>query len=526
MNWSKIIVFFIFFSHINTLFSQKNNIIPTPNEQTINNGFMEMENSPEIITESSFNSAATLFKNAIKKLDLTSKKTTKNRINFSLNEKLNEEEYILKINTDQINIEASTETGAIFGFQSLYQLMNLNLKNGVVKLQNQVIKDSPRFKYRGMHLDVGRHMYPVAFIKKYVDGLAMLKFNNFHWHLTEDQGWRIEIEKYPELNNIGSYRDSTLIGHYTDKPWQFDKTRYGGYYTKKEIKEVVRYAQERGINVIPEIEMPGHSQAAVSSYPEFGCTGEQVGVAPLWGVFKEIYCSKNETFDFLEDIIDEVVELFPGKYIHIGGDEAPKTNWKACGNCQNVINREELKDEHELQSYFITRMEKYINSKGKQIIGWDEILEGGLAPNATVMSWRGVSGGIEAAKMNHEVIMTPNATCYLDHYQAKDTAKEPLAIGGYTPIEEIYNYEPIPNELDESLHKYIIGAQGNVWTEYMKTSDHVEYMVFPRIFALSEVVWAKDKPSFNDFENKVIDMYPILDKMDINYSKHLERLEE
>ena len=526
MNWSKIIVFFIFFSHINTLFSQKNNIIPTPNEQTINNGFMEMENSPEIITESSFNSAATLFKNAIKKLDLTSKKTTKNRINFSLNEKLNEEEYILKINTDQINIEASTETGAIFGFQSLYQLMNLNLKNGVVKLQNQVIKDSPRFKYRGMHLDVGRHMYPVAFIKKYIDGLAMLKFNNFHWHLTEDQGWRIEIEKYPELNNIGSYRDSTLIGHYTDKPWQFDKTRYGGYYTKKEIKEVVRYAQERGINVIPEIEMPGHSQAAVSSYPEFGCTGEQVGVAPLWGVFKEIYCSKNETFDFLEDIIDEVVELFPGKYIHIGGDEAPKTNWKACGNCQNVINREELKDEHELQSYFITRMEKYINSKGKQIIGWDEILEGGLAPNATVMSWRGVSGGIEAAKMNHEVIMTPNATCYLDHYQAKDTAKEPLAIGGYTPIEEIYNYEPIPNELDESLHKYIIGAQGNVWTEYMKTSDHVEYMVFPRIFALSEVVWAKDKPSFNDFENKVIDMYPILDKMDINYSKHLERLEE
>ena len=526
MNTLKIIVFLYFFSHINTLFSQKNDIIPTPTEQTINNGFMEIENSPEIITESNFNSAATLFKNAIKKLDLTSKKTTKNRINFSLNEKLNEEEYILKINTNQIIIEASTETGAIFGFQSLYQLMNLNLKNGVVKLQNQVIKDSPRFKYRGMHLDVGRHMYPVAFIKKYIDGLAMLKFNNFHWHLTEDQGWRIEIEKYPELNNIGSYRDSTLIGHYTDKPWQFDKTRYGGFYTKKEIKEVVRYAEKRGINVIPEIEMPGHSQAAVSSYPEFGCTGEQVGVAPLWGVFKEIYCSKNETFDFLEEIIDEVVELFPGKYIHIGGDEAPKTNWKACGNCQNVINREELKDEHELQSYFITRMEKYINSKGKQIIGWDEILEGGLAPNATVMSWRGVSGGIEAAKMNHEVIMTPNATCYLDHYQAKDTSNEPLAIGGYTPIEEIYNYEPIPDELDESLHKYIIGAQGNVWTEYMKTSDHVEYMVFPRIFALSEVVWAENRPSFNDFENKVIGMYPILEKMDINYSKHLERLEE
>jgi len=526
MNWPKIIVFFIFFSHINTLFSQKNNIIPTPTEQTINNGYMEIKNSPEIITDYEFNSAATLLKDALKKLGFSSEKKTKNKVKFSLNKSLNDEEYFLRINSNEIAIESSTETGAIYGFQSLNQLMSLNLSNGVIKLQNQVIKDSPRFKYRGMHLDVGRHMYPVDFIKKYIDGLAMLKFNNFHWHLTEDQGWRIEIEKYPELNNIGSYRDSTLIGHYTDKPWQFDKTRYGGYYTKKEIKEVVRYAEGRGINVIPEIEMPGHSQAAVSSYPEFGCTGEQVGVAPLWGVFKEIYCSKNETFDFLEEIIDEVVELFPGKYIHIGGDEAPKTNWKACGNCQNVINREKLKDEHELQSYFITRMEKYINSKGKQIIGWDEILEGGLAPNATVMSWRGVSGGIEAAKMNHEVIMTPNATCYLDHYQAKDTTNEPLAIGGYTPIEEIYNYEPIPDELDESLHKYIIGAQGNVWTEYMKTSDHVEYMVFPRIFALSEVVWAENRPSFDDFKSKVIGMYPVLDKMDINYSKHLERLEE
>ncbi len=526
MNWPKIIVFFIFFSHINTLFSQKNNIIPTPTEQTINNGYMEIKNSPEIITDYEFNSAATLLKDALKKLGFSSEKKIKNKVKFSLNKSLNDEEYLLRINSNEIVIESSTETGAIYGFQSLNQLMSLNLNNGVIKLQNQVIKDSPRFKYRGMHLDVGRHMYPVDFIKKYIDGLAMLKFNNFHWHLTEDQGWRIEIEKYPELNNIGSFRDSTLIGHYTDKPWKFDKTRYGGYYTKKEIKEVVRYAEGRGINVIPEIEMPGHSQAAVSSYPEFGCTGEQVGVAPLWGVFKEIYCSKNETFDFLEEIIDEVVELFPGKYIHIGGDEAPKTNWKACGNCQNVINREELKDEHELQSYFITRMEKYINSKGKQIIGWDEILEGGLAPNATVMSWRGVSGGIEAAKMNHEVIMTPNATCYLDHYQAKDTANEPLAIGGYTPIEEIYNYEPIPDELDESLHKYIIGAQGNVWTEYMKTSDHVEYMVFPRIFALSEVVWAENRPSFDDFKSNVIGMYPILDKMDINYSKHFERLEE
>ena len=526
MNWFRITVLLLFFSQTNTIYSQVNNIIPTPKEQTIKNGFMLIENNPEIITNDKFKSASTLLKNAINELNLDNDEKPKNRIKFSYNKKLDNEEYILGINSNLITISASSENGAIFGFQSLNQLMNLNLNNGAIKLKNQEIKDSPRFKYRGMHLDVGRHMYPVDFIKKYIDGLAMLKFNNFHWHLTEDQGWRIEIEKYPELNNIGSFRDSTLIGHYGDKPRQFDKSRYGGFYTKKEIKEIVKYANKRGINVIPEIEMPGHSQAAVASYPMLGCSGEQVGVAPLWGVFKEIYCSKNETFDFLEDIIDEVVELFPSKYIHIGGDEAPKTNWKACGNCQNVIEREGLKDEYELQSYFITRMEKYINSKGKQIIGWDEILEGGLAPNATVMSWRGISGGIEAAKMNHEVIMTPNAVCYLDHYQAKDTKNEPLAIGGYTPIEEIYNYEPIPSELDKSLHKYIIGAQGNVWTEYMKTSDHVEYMVFPRILALSEVVWADNRPSFEDFEKKVNDTYPILDRMNINYSRHLERLEK
>ncbi len=526
MNWVKIAVLLLFFSQTNTIYSQLNKIIPTPKEQTIKNGFMLIENNPEIINNDKFKSALTLLENAINELNLDNDEKPKNKIKFSYNKKLDNEEYILRINSNLITISASTENGAIFGFQSLNQLINLNLNNGVIKLKNQEIKDSPRFKYRGMHLDVGRHMYPVDFIKKYIDGLAMLKFNNFHWHLTEDQGWRIEIEKYPKLNNIGSFRDSTLIGHYGDKPRQYDKSRYGGFYTKKEIKEIVKYANKRGINVIPEIEMPGHSQAAVASYPMLGCTGEQVGVAPLWGVFKEIYCSKNETFDFLEDIIDEVVELFPSKYIHIGGDEAPKTNWKACGNCQDVIEREGLKDEYELQSYFITRMEKYINSKGKQIIGWDEILEGGLAPNATVMSWRGISGGIEAAKMNHEVIMTPNSVCYLDHYQAKDKKNEPLAIGGYTPIEEIYNYEPIPSELDKSLHKYIIGAQGNVWTEYMKTSDHVEYMVFPRILALSEVVWADNRPSFEDFEKKVNDTYPILDRMNINYSRHLERLEK
>ena len=527
MNLVKISLFFIIFSHINLLFSiNNNNIIPNPAKQILSDGFFSANNSIKLISKTEFNQAASFLKSALLEINITSDDKSDKIIVFDLNKDLDNEEYTIEIQPKGIIINASDRIGALHGFQTLKQLISLNNDKGQLNIQSQYIEDSPRFKYRGMHLDVGRHMYSVDFIKKYIDGLAMLKFNNFHWHLTEDQGWRVEIDKYPELNNVGSYRDSTLIGHYTDKPWQFDKTRYGGYYTKDEIRDVVKYANERGINVIPEIEMPGHSQAAISSYPEFGCTGEDVGVAPLWGVFKDIYCSKNETFDFLEEIIDEVVDLFPGKYIHIGGDEAPKTNWKACGNCQNVIDREKLKDEHELQSYFITRMEKYINAKGKQIIGWDEILEGGLAPNATVMSWRGVSGGIEAAKMNHEVIMTPNATCYLDHYQAKDTTNEPLAIGGYTPIEEIFNYEPIPDELDDELHKYIIGAQANVWTEYMKTSEHVEYMVFPRIFALSEVVWSKNKPSFVEFKNKVIDFYPLMDKMNINYSKHLERIEE
>jgi hexosaminidase len=375
-----------------------------------------------------------------------------------------------------------------------------------------------------MHLDVGRHLFSVEFIKKYIDALAMLKFNTFHWHLTEDQGWRIEIKKYPKLNTIAAYRDSTLAGHYTDRPRKYDKTRYGGYYTQEQVKDIVNYALEREITIIPEIEMPGHSKAAIAAYPELGCTGENVNVATLWGVFEDIYCSKEETFNFLEDVIDEVAELFPGEYIHIGGDEAPKTNWEKCKNCQSVIKRENLKDEHELQSYFITRMEKYINSKGKKIIGWDEILEGGLAPNATVMSWRGTSGGIKAANMKHDVIMTPNATCYLDHYQSKDT-NEPLAIGGYTPLEEIFNYEPIPEELDSESSKYIIGAQGNVWTEYMSTSEYVEYMVFPRIFALSEVVWSKNKSNFEEFTSRVTSFFDRLDKLNINYSTHLEKID-
>ena len=323
--------------------------------------------------------------------------------------------------------------------------------------------------------------------------------NTFHWHLTEDQGWRIEIKKYPKLQEIAAFRKETLIGHYNDQPHQFDGKPYGGFYTQEQIKEVVAYAKTRQVTIIPEIEMPGHSQAAIAAYPELGCSGEQVEVATKWGVFDEVYCPKESTFKFLEDVIDEVVALFPGKYIHIGGDEAPKTNWKNCEYCQKLIKKEGLKDEHGLQSYFIARMEKYINTKGKQIIGWDEILEGGLAPNATVMSWRGTSGAVQAAKEGHDVILTPGSHCYFDHYQSENE-NEPLAIGGFLPLEKVYHFNPIPEGLTDKEATYVLGAQGNVWTEYMQTEKQVEYMAFPRAVALSEVLWSSpEHKNYSDF---------------------------
>ncbi len=372
-----------------------------------------------------------------------------------------------------------------------------------------------------MHLDVSRHMYPVEFIKKYIDALAMLKMNTFHWHLTDDQGWRIEIKKYPKLQEVAAYRKETLIGHYSNQPHQFDGKKYGGYYTQEEVKDIVAYAQKRFITVIPEIEMPGHSQAAIAAYPELGCSGEQVEVATKWGVFEDIYCPKEETFKFLENVLDEVVALFPSEYIHIGGDEAPKTQWKNSSESQALIKSEGLKDEHELQNYFITRMEKYLNSKGKQIIGWDEILEGGLAPNATVMSWRGTNGAVEAAKSGHNVVMTPTSHCYFDYYQS-DNDDEPTAIGGYLPLEKVYGFNPIPEELNSEEAKYILGAQGNIWTEYMPTSEQAEYMAFPRILAMSEVVWTNaENKNYEDFVSRVENFHKRLDVLDINYANHL-----
>lgn len=434
------------------------------------------------------------------------------------------EGYELRVTPDQVVLRASTPAGAFWGFQTLRQLSPASAEdagNKALQVPCVDIKDAPRFSYRGLHLDVGRHMFPVGFIKKYIDLMSLYKLNKFHWHLTEDQGWRVEIKKYPELQKISAFRDETLTGHYNDQPQRFDGKRYGGYYTQKEVKEVVEYARLHHVTVIPEIEMPGHSLAVLTAYPELGCTGGPYKTGTKWGVFDDIYCAGNEdTFKFLEDVLTEVMELFPGKYIHIGGDEAPKSKWEKCPKCQARIKAEGLKDEHGLQSYFIHRIEKFLNDHGRQIIGWDEILEGGLAPNATVMSWRGTEGGIEAARQGHDVIMTPNAHLYLDHYQSKSPG-EPIAIGGYTPVKEVYDYEPVPEELNAEEAKHILGAQGNVWTEYIPTSDQVEYMVYPRAAALAEIVWSSpEKRDYNDFLDRLEPNLERLSALDVNYAEH------
>jgi hexosaminidase len=531
MSFKKIVVLFVFITFLSNCKTEDYvteipQIIPAPNILTINEGYFLLDSTIGISYDDNFKVSGDFLRKYLKK-GSTIELTDSNDIQFKLDDTIeNPEGYQLDIQPSSIIIRAKTDQGAFYAVQTLRQLLPPEFENGSfseenLSIQCLTIKDAPQFQYRGMHLDVGRHMFSVDFIKHYIDALALLKMNTFHWHLTEDQGWRIEIKKYPKLQNIAAYRNETLIGHYSDQPHQFDGKRYGGFYTQEDVKAIVAYAQARHVTVIPEIELPGHAQAAISAYPNLGCTGDQVDVATKWGVFEHIYCSKEETFKFLEDVLDEVITLFPSEYIHIGGDEAPKTNWKTCDQCQNRIKEEGLKDEHELQNYFITRIEKYLNSKGKKIIGWDEILEGGLAPNATVMSWRGTKGAIEAATQKHNVIMTPTSHCYFDYYQSTNP-DEPTAIGGFLPLEKVYNFNTIPSELSASASKYILGAQGNIWTEYMATEDQVEYMAFPRMLAMSEVVWSKNEnKDYPDFVKRIEHFNKRLDVLGINYANHL-----
>lgn len=437
------------------------------------------------------------------------------------------EAYSLAVNENNVQLTANHPMGLFHGVQTIRQLLPPEIElrsysevpNGVKwTIPSVTIEDNPRFAYRGMHLDVGRHFMPVEFVKKYIDLLVLHKMNTFHWHLTEDQGWRIEIKKYPKLTEIGAWRDSTLIGNYGSG--RYDNIRYGGFYTQDEIRDVVQYATDRFITVIPEIELPGHASAALAAYPEFGCTDLSLSykVQSTWGIFPEIFCPTEETFSFLKDVLTEVINLFPGTFIHIGGDEAMKDHWKVSKIAQDVIKREGLKDEHELQSYFIHQFDEFLTEKGRRLLGWDEILEGGLAPGATVMSWRGENGGITAARLGHDAIMSPTGYAYLDYYQSDDRQNEPIAIGGFLPLEKVYNYDPIPAELESELHHHILGAQANVWTEYMKTPAKVEYMAFPRMSAMSEVVWSStENKNLENFIMRLSNHLKRLDYLNVNY---------
>ncbi len=425
--------------------------------------------------------------------------------------------YGLAVEKDRVRIFANDPTGRFYAAQTLIQLLPMKIGEKV-NIPAVSVVDQPRFRYRGMHLDVSRHFMPVEFVKKYIDLMSQYKFNTFHWHLTDDQGWRIEIKKYPLLTDIGSKRSESHLGPYTTT-FKGDGRPVEGFYTQEQIREVVKYAKERYITVIPEIELPGHASAALAAYPQYGCKADhKYNVQKTWGIFNEVYCPTDETFKFLEDVLDETISLFPDSpYIHIGGDEVLKDHWKESPYVQELKKRENLKDEHEVQSYFVRRIEKFINSRGKKIIGWDEILEGGLAPNATVMSWRGMKGGIEAAKAKHDVIMTPTDFSYLDYNQG-DPATEPLNIGGYLPLEKVYSFDPMPKELSADEQKYILGGQGNIWTEYLETPAAVEYMAFPRMMAMAESVWSMPQnKDFADFTRRLPSQFARLDKRGVNY---------
>jgi len=516
-----ILLLFVHFSY-----SQKDlALIPKPSKVIFEKGiFILNENTKILLTNSEFQNEVELFNQYLKSnngFELQVVNNSKSPINTIEIQKDNSSNssldfYKLNVSTSQIQIKASRNIGIFYAFQTLQQLLPIQ-KNEELKLPCLTIEDQSKFSWRGMHLDCARHFFTVDFVKKYIDYLAMYKFNTFHWHLTDDQGWRIEIKKYPKLTEVGAWRNGSMIGHYSDQ--KFDDKRYGGFYTQEEIKDVVAYAAQRHITIVPEIEMPGHAVAALAAYPEYSCTGGPFEVGKIWGVLDDVFCPKDETFTFLENILNEVMTLFPSEYIHIGGDECPKIRWKKCPHCQKRMKDENLKDEHELQSYFIQRIEKFVNSKGRKIIGWDEILEGGLAPNAAVMSWRGTEGGITAAKLKHFVVMSPGSHCYFDHYQG-NPKNEPIAFGGYTPVEKVYAFNPTPKELTSEEAKYVLGAQANLWTEYIETPSHVEYMIFPRMLALSEVVWGTSNPdNYTDFQNRMLQHFEVLEHKGINYSK-------
>jgi hexosaminidase len=522
----------VFFSHSHNSFAEQKKIpgiLPAPASANPDKGFFRFNGETKIFLQSNDSSSLKIAHYLAEQVNtflnlklsiITSSRPGKNTIVLKTGYVADKTEaYSLLIKKKEITIDGASSAGLFYGVQTLLQILYPEGQDkSNIRIACTEITDAPSFAWRGLHLDVCRHFYSIEFVKKMIDMMAMLKLNTFHWHLTDDQGWRIEIKRYPELSRISAWRDETMVGHYTETGQQFDGIRYGGYYTQDQIRDVVKYAQDRYITIIPEIEMPGHAVAALSAYPQFSCTGGPFKVYTKWGVSEDVYCAGKEgTFEFLENVLDEVIALFPGKYIHIGGDECPKTRWKSCSFCQKRIKDEGLKDELELQSYFVKRIERFVASKGKSMMGWDEILEGGLPERASVMSWRGYEGGIEAAHTGHDVVMTPTDFCYFDHYQSQDK-NEPLAIGGFLPLEKVYSFNPLPPALSIEGAKHILGAQANLWTEYIADEKKAEYMIFPRLCAMAEVLWTpKGLQNYPDFLIRLGDHLKRLQKLGVNY---------
>ena len=462
--------------------------------------------------------------------------TSGSKFVFKADQSLGDEEYTIEVSAKKAVVKASGLNGFVYALESIKQLLPAEIYTGTLSaatcwcLPCLKIQDEPRFGYRGMHLDVSRHFFDANEVKKYIDIMAIHKLNVLHWHLTDDQGWRLEIKKYPQLTEHGAIRKQTIIGHGRDRKG-YDNTPYGEgfYYTQEQVKEIIDYAAAKGIEIIPEIDLPGHMLAALACFPELGCTGGPYDVWGRWGIADDVLCvGKEETMKFLEDVLAEVADLFPSEYVHIGGDECPKVRWETCPHCQAKIAELGLKDddkhkaEHYLQSYVTNRMEQFLSTKGKRIIGWDEILEGEIAPNATVMSWRGVEGGLEAVRMGHDAIMGPYTHLYLDYYQSKDTANEPLAIGGYVPVELVYSFEPFTEDMTDEEKSHILGIQANLWTEYIPTDTQLEYMLLPRLSALSEIQWCEpENKDYERFLGNMESMRKIYDILGYNYAKHI-----
>nr|WP_308532888.1 beta-N-acetylhexosaminidase [uncultured Prevotella sp.] len=445
-----------------------------------------------------------------------------NYIELLLNNKniKGEEAYTININNKNIKISGFTSAGVFYGVQTLRKSLPIcNAINNPIALPAAEIKDAPRFKYRGMMLDCSRHFFSIDFIKKFIDLIALHNMNTFHWHLNDDQGWRIEIKKYPKLVEIGSVRTGTVMGRNSDVD---DSIKYGGYYTQEQCREIVEYARQRHITVIPEIDMPGHMKAALASYPNLGCTGGPYKVGHNWGVYYDVLCIGNEdTFKFVEGVLDEVIDIFPSRYIHIGGDETPTKRWSECSKCEKIIQKEGLPI-NKLQAYFTNRIEKYLNSKGRSIIGWDEILDGDINKSATIMSWRGIEPGEKGAKMGHDVIMSPTSHCYFDYAQTKEQYSEPLTQVHSLDVEQVYSLDPAPKTMSEESKKHILGVQANLWTEYISNPNLATYMLLPRMAALSEVQWTSPaQKDFKQFKIRATRLSKLYDKYGYIYALHL-----